>query len=206
MALAAAAYLLWRWANDMSGVRREPKVSAIIPLPPPPPPPPEPEKPPEPEQPKEEQQPEPEPVPTPEPPKPQDEAPPRPADDLANPMQIDGDAQAGNDAFNIGAGQGMSAAAAARRQRHVQPVPRLRAAEDPARGRAHPQPDLPPAGQHLADGERAVTRVELTKSSGDADVDARVVAALRAVPALDERPPASVSMPIRASLTGRRPS
>ena len=51
-----------------------------------------------------------------------------------------------------------------------------------------------------------VTRVELTKSSGDADVDARVVAALRAVPALDERPPASVSMPIRASLTGRRPS
>ena len=45
VALAAAAYLLWRWANDMSGVRREPpKVSAIIPLPPPPPPPPEPEK------------------------------------------------------------------------------------------------------------------------------------------------------------------
>ena len=43
VALAAAAYLLWRWANDMSGVRREPpKVSAIIPLPPPPPPPPEP--------------------------------------------------------------------------------------------------------------------------------------------------------------------
>ena len=31
VALAAAAYLLWRWANDMSGVRREPpKVSAII--------------------------------------------------------------------------------------------------------------------------------------------------------------------------------
>ena len=51
--LIAAAYALWRWANDMAGVRRDaPKVTAIIPLPPPPPPPPEPEKPPEPEQPK----------------------------------------------------------------------------------------------------------------------------------------------------------
>ena len=68
VALAAAAYLLWRWANDMSGVRREPpKVSAIIPLPPPPPPPPEPETAGA-RAAKEEQQPEPEPVPTPEPP------------------------------------------------------------------------------------------------------------------------------------------
>ena len=44
VAAAVAAYALWRWANDMSGVRRDaPKVTAIIPLPPPPPPPPEPE-------------------------------------------------------------------------------------------------------------------------------------------------------------------
>ncbi|MBI6604343.1 energy transducer TonB, partial [Pseudomonas sp. S4_EA_1b] len=36
---AVAAWLLWQWANDMSGVRREaPKVPTIIPLPPPPPP------------------------------------------------------------------------------------------------------------------------------------------------------------------------
>ncbi len=35
---AVAAWLLWQWANDMSGVRREaPKVPTIIPLPPPPP-------------------------------------------------------------------------------------------------------------------------------------------------------------------------
>src|SRR5690606_41089797 len=33
-----------------------------------------------------------------------------------------------------------------------------------------------------------ITRVELLRSSGDADVDARVIAALRAVPALSERP------------------
>ena len=51
-----------------------------------------------------------------------------------------------------------------------------------------------------------VERVELVRSSGDPEVDARVIAALRAVPALDERPPASVTMPVRASLNGRRPS
>ena len=209
VALAAAAYLLWRWANDMSGVRREPpKVSAIIrcrrlrrrrpsreatgarAA-------------------KEEQQPvpEPEPVPTPEPPKPQDEAPPRPADDLANPMQIDGDAQAGNDAFNIGAGQGkgMSGGGGAGNATYSQylayALQKILREDERTRNltfRLQANIWLTASGQ--------VTRVELTKSSGDADVDARVVAALRAVPALDERPPASVSMPIRASLTGRRPS
>lgn len=91
--LAGLAWLVWEWANDMSGVRREaPKVPAIIPLPPPPPPPPE--KPPEPEQPVEEEKiVEPEPQPELEEVKPQEEAPPSPADDLADPMQMDGDAQ-----------------------------------------------------------------------------------------------------------------
>ncbi|WP_194792018.1 TonB C-terminal domain-containing protein [Pseudomonas sp. UFMG81] len=99
------AWLLWQWANDMSGVRREaPKVPAIIPLPPPPPPPPEPPK--EPEPPVEEKIAEPEPVPEAEEVKPAEEAPPNPAEDLANPMQMDGDAQSGSDAFNVGAGKG----------------------------------------------------------------------------------------------------
>lgn len=153
--------------------------------------------------------PEPEPVPTPEPPKPQDEAPPRPADDLANPMQIDGDAQAGNDAFNIGAGQGkgMSGGGGGRAgnatysQYLAYALQKILREDERTRNltfRLQANIWLTASGQ--------VTRVELTKSSGDADVDARVVAALRAVPALDERPPASVSMPIRASLTGRRPS
>ena len=152
--------------------------------------------------------PEPEPVPTPEPPKPQDEAPPRPADDLANPMQIDGDAQAGNDAFNIGAGQGkgMSGGGGGRAgnatysQYLAYALQKILREDERTRNltfRLQANIWLTASGQ--------VTRVELTKSSGDADVDARVVAALRAVPALDERPPASVSMPIRASLTGRRP-
>lgn len=212
VAVAVAAYALWRWANDMSGVRRDaPKVTAIIPLPPPPPPPPEPEKPPEPEQPKEEPvaTPEPEPQPTPEPPKPQDEAPPRPADDLANPMQIDGDAQAGSDAFNIGAGQGKGMAGggggragnATYSQYLAYALQKILREDERTRNltfRLQANIWLTASGQ--------ITRVELTRGSGDADVDARVVAALRAVPGLDERPPASANMPIRASLTGRRPS
>nr|WP_236097226.1 putative porin [Pseudomonas aeruginosa] len=114
--LAGLAWLVWEWANDMSGVRREaPKVPAIIPLPPPPPPPPE--KPPEPEQPVEEEKiVEPEPQPELEEVKPQEEAPPSPADDLADPMQMDGDAQSGSDAFNIGAGKGGGMAGQAQAQ------------------------------------------------------------------------------------------
>ncbi len=69
---AVAAWLLWQWANDMSGVRREaPKVPTIIPLPPPPPPPPE--KPKEPEPQVEEKVVEPEPTPEPEEVKPEEE-------------------------------------------------------------------------------------------------------------------------------------
>lgn len=102
---AGLAWLLWQWANDMAGVRREaPKVPAIIPLPPPPPPPP-PEPPREPEPPVEEKIVEPQPVPEAEEVKPAEEAP-DPAQDLAEPMQMDGDAQAGGDSFNVGAGKG----------------------------------------------------------------------------------------------------
>ncbi len=49
---------------------------------------------------------EPEPQPELEEVKPQEEAPPSPADDLADLMQMDGEAQSGSDAFNIGAGKG----------------------------------------------------------------------------------------------------
>ncbi|BBP77188.1 energy transducer TonB [Pseudomonas gingeri NCPPB 3146 = LMG 5327] len=205
---AAAAWFLWQWAHDMSGVRREaPKVPMIIPLPPPPPPPPpEPEKPKEPETPVEEKVPEP--TPEPEEVKPQEEAPPSPADDLANPMQIDGDAQAGGDAFNIGAGKGggMAGAGGGRLgngtysqflaytfQRVLKENPELRNLAFSL------QTDvwLSAAGD--------ITRVELVKSSGDPRLDTQVLAALRAAPRLNERPPASMTLPVRISLQGRRP-
>lgn len=206
---AGLAWLLWQWANDMSGVRREaPKIPAIIPLPPPPPPPPVQEKPPEPETPVEEKIVEPEPTPEPEEVKPEEEAPPTPADDLANPMQMDGDAQAGSDAFNIGAGKGggMAGSGGGRLgngtysqflayafQRLMRDSPELRSLAF----RVHLDVWIDQGGQ--------VTRVELTRSTGDPELDAKVLAALRASPAL-ERPPASMSMPVRISLQGRRPS
>lgn len=208
LALAGlAAWLLWQWANDMSGVRREaPKVPTIIPLPPPPPPPPE--KPKEPEPKVEEKVLEPEPTPEPEEVKPEEEAPPSPVDDLANPMQMDGDAQAGNDAFNIGAGKGggMAGAGGGRLgngtysqflaftfQRLLRDNPDLRSLAFSL------QADV----WLSAVGE--ITRVELVKSSGNPQVDEQVIAALRAAPHLSERPPASLTLPVRLSLQGRRP-
>ena len=212
LAAVVAGYFVWQWAGDMVGIKREaPQIATIIPLPPPPPPPPEPEQPPpEPEQKEEVVQPEPEPEPTPvDEPKPEEEAPPSPADDLADPMQMDADAQAGTDSFNIGAGrgQGMSGSGGGRAgnatysQYLAYALQKILREDERTRNltfRLQANIWLTPSGQ--------VQRVELVRSSGDADVDAQVIAALRAVPGLDERPPASVGMPVRAALTGRRPS
>ncbi|NVZ23776.1 energy transducer TonB [Pseudomonas costantinii] len=204
---AVAAWFLWQWANDMSGVRREaPKVPTIIPLPPPPPPPPE--KPKEPEPQVEEKVVEPEPTPEPEEVKPEEEAPPSPVDDLAKPMQMDGDAQSGNDAFNIGAGKGggMAGAGGGRLGNGTYSQFLAYAFQRVLRD----NPDLRNQAFSLqadvwlsAVGE--ITRVELVKSSGNPQLDTQVIAALRAAPALSERPPASMTLPVRVSLQGRRP-
>lgn len=202
-----AAWFLWQWANDMSGIRREaPKVPTIIPLPPPPPPPPE--KPPEPETPVEEKMVEPEPTPEPEEVKPEEEAPPSPVDDLANPMQMDGDAQSGSDAFNIGAGKGggMAGSGGGRvgngtySQFLAYTFQRLLRENPDLRNQAFSlQADvwLSSVGE--------ITRVELAKSSGNPEVDSQVLGALRGAGALSERPPASITLPVRLSLQGRRP-
>ncbi|SFW32627.1 energy transducer TonB [Pseudomonas sp. NFACC04-2] len=204
---AVAAWLLWQWANDMSGVRREaPKVPTIIPLPPPPPPPPE--KPKEPEPQVEEKVVEPEPTPEPEEVKPEEEAPPSPVDDLANPMQMDGDAQSGNDAFNIGAGKGGGMAGAGGGRLDNGTYSQFLAFTFQRLLRENP--DLRSLAFSLqadvwlsAVGE--ITRVELVKSSGNRQVDEQVISALRTAPHLSERPPASLTLPVRLSLQGRRP-
>ncbi|MCO7519735.1 MULTISPECIES: TonB family protein [unclassified Pseudomonas] len=201
------AWLLWQWANDMAGVRREaPKVPAIIPLPPPPPPPP-PEPPKEPEPPVEEKIVEPQPVPEAEEVKPA-EAAPDPAQDLADPMQMDGDAQAGSDSFNVGAGKGGGMAGggggglgsgtysqylAYAFQRLLRDNPELRNLVFNLQAEIW----LSAAGE--------ITRVELLRGSGEPEVDAQVLAALRAARALDQRPPASLTLPVKIALQGRRP-
>jgi TonB family protein len=50
-----------------------------------------------------------------------------------------------------------------------------------------------------------ISRVELAKSSGNAEVDAQILAALRGAPRMNQRPPASFTVPMRVSLQGRRP-
>ncbi|HCE6571523.1 TPA: energy transducer TonB, partial [Pseudomonas aeruginosa] len=50
-----------------------------------------------------------------------------------------------------------------------------------------------------------ITRAELTRSSGDPETDQKVLAALRAAGRLEERPPASLTLPVRIALQGKRP-
>ncbi|MGE6825574.1 energy transducer TonB family protein [Pseudomonas soli] len=204
---AGLAWLLWQWANDMAGVRREaPKVPAIIPLPPPPPPPP-PEPPKEPKPQVEEKIVEPQPVPEAEEVKPAEDAP-DPAQDLADPMQMDGDAQAGGDSFNVGAGKGGGMAGggggglgsgtysqylAYAFQRLLRDNPELRNLVFNLQAEIW----LSAAGE--------ITRVELLRGSGEPEVDAQVLAALRGARALDQRPPANLTLPVKIALQGRRP-
>lgn len=206
-------YAIYLWANDMAGVKREaPKMAAIIPLPPPPPPPPPPEKPPEePPPPEEVAEPEPEPETKPvEQPKP-DEAPPKPANDLANAMEMNTDAQAGSDAFNIsaGSGRGMSGSGggggfgnATYGQYMSYMLQKILREDERTRNLVYRGVVM----NIWLDASGQLTRVEVAKSSGDAEIDEKLVATLRAVGRVDERPPASTPMPLRASISSRRPS
>lgn len=212
VAVGVLGYFIWQWANDMAGIQREaPQIATIIPLPPPPPPPPEPEQPPPEEPPPEEEVVEPEPEPEDPTPaeEPEPEEAPSPADDLSQAMEMDADAQAGSDSFNISAGKGggMSGSGGGRvgnatyGQYMSYALQKILREDDRTRQLAYRMQVniwLTTSGQ--------VSRVELVRSSGDEETDAKVIAALRAVPALDERPPASLSMPIRAALNSRRPA
>lgn len=203
-------WLVWYWAHQMAGVQREaPKISTIIPLPPPPPPPPP--KPPEPEQSKPEPVPE-QPKPTPRPAEqPKEAETPSPSKDLSKSMEMNADAQAGSDAFNIAAGQGngMSGSGGggglgnATYSRYLVSVVQKLLADDERTSRLAFSKMIVSI---WLDANGRITRVEMADSSGDADIDAKVLAALREAPALDERPPANMPMPIRANLKGRRPS
>ncbi|WP_240342729.1 energy transducer TonB [Alloalcanivorax xenomutans] len=206
--LIVLGWLIWQWANDMGGVRRQvPQEPMLVPLPPPPPEPePEEMKEPEPEpEPEEIVEPEPEPTPVEEP---TPEEPPSPSDDLSEAMQIDGEAQAGADAFNIGAGSGggMAGSGTGRVgnatygqylsyafQRALREEPSIRHLSY----RIQINLWLNEAGQ--------ITRVQLLNSSGDPDTDDKVIAAVRAIPALDQKPPKSMTLPVKVALQGRRP-
>ena len=137
---------------------------------------------------------------------PEQEAP-SPADDMAEPMQMDADAQAGSDAFNIGAGQsgGMSGSGGGGlgtgtyEQYLSYAFQKLMADATELRNEVfRVQADI------WLDTDGNITRAELFRGSGDEELDAKLLKALRAAPGFAERPPASLTMPTRVELQGRR--
>lgn len=200
--LAVLGFLFWHLLTDTASTKRQVAETPMLMLPPPPPPPPpEPEKTPEPEPP-EEVAPEPEPL---EPIKPAEET---PAPDTSDPVTMDAEGQAGGDSFGIqsGSGRGMSGAGGgggnATYGRYLGYVLQQAISRDERARRLafRMQVDiwLSPAGE--------LNRVELVRGSGNAEADEAVLAALRAVGRIDERPPGSLTFPARVSIQGRRPS
>jgi TonB family protein len=204
-AVLLLAALVWHFAGSSVGVRREaPRVATITPLPPPPPPPKE--KPPEPKKVEEEMKPVEKPQDIPQ--KPVDA--PKPSNDVAKNVTINGEAQAGSDAFNIGAGDGggmMGSGGGTGTgtgsydqylgyaiQQAVQRDDRVNRLVFDVRA------DV------WLDAEGRLTRAELVSSSGNEKTDAALLDALRAMPRIDVAPPSSLRFPLRVAIRGRRPA
>ncbi|QHI97401.1 hypothetical protein GT347_05025 [Xylophilus rhododendri] len=212
LVLLALVLLAWRLLSDTAGQKRKSADTPMLMLPPPPPPPPVPEKPPEPEP--EKIKPEPvEPKPTPERPldAPKDDSPPSPSKDLGDPVTIDGAAQAGTDAFGIAAGRGGGMTGggpgggglgAGSYARYVSNALQQGLARD-ARTRLLAFEDIQIELWLDADGRTA--QVRLLRGTGDKQIDDAVLAMVRELDRIDERPPASLRFPLRVSMRGRRP-
>jgi TonB family protein len=188
--LVAGAILYF--LNGTVGIHREapPLPTLIATLPPPPPPPPQ--KPPEVEKKIEEVQ------------KPVEEQP--KVNDAPKPITINGPAQAGTDAFNIGAGSGGGDVVAGSGfgdanfgrflSSTIQQVVQSDARTDAFVGTA--EIDV------WIDAEGRVTRASIARSSGDAKTDQDLIAVLEGMPALNEPPPASLQFPQRVRIGGKR--
>ena len=206
---AALVALVWHLLSDTASTKRVVADAPMLMLPPPPPP--EPEKLPEPEPEKikpEVVEREPKPVEPLEPPK--DDAPPSPSKDLGDPVTMDSAAQAGNDAFGIqaGSGGGMSGTGAdgglgsGSYARYVSSLLQQALSRDP-RTRQLVFDDIQIDLWLGADGK--TTRVQLVRGTGTSDIDDTVLALIRNLDRVDEKPPASLRFPMRVSMKGRRP-
>jgi protein TonB len=192
------AYLM----SGTASTKREVAEAPMLMLPPPPPPPPVIEKPPEPEKPQPEVA-EPEPTPVEQP---VDDPPPTPTQDIADPVTIDGPAQAGADAFGIGAGRGGGMTGGGlggiTYSRYLASMLQQALARDP-RTRKLAFDDI--RLDLWLDAEGKPTRVQLVKGTGKPQVDEAVLAMVRDRDRLDQPPPASLVFPQRVSIKGRRP-
>jgi periplasmic protein TonB len=202
--LVLLGLLIWHFAGSSVGVRREaPRIATITPLPPPPPPPKE--KPPEPKKVEEDIKPIDKPMDQPQ--KPVDA--PKPTNDTAKNVTINGDAQAGSDAFNIGAGDGGGMVGSGGGngtgtgsygqylgyaiQQAVQRDDRVNRLAFDVRA------DV------WLDADGKLARAELVNGSGNAKTDEALLEALRAMPRIDVAPPATLHFPMRVAIRGKRP-
>jgi len=200
--LLLVALFWWLLSKDTASTRRPVNPPQMLTLPPPPPPPPPPpEQPPEPETPPEE-------IPDPEPQEPVPADEPEPVPDTSDPVTMEADAQAGTDNFGIrsGSGGGMSGTGAggagnATYGRYLGYVMQQAIAREDRLKRLafRLQVDV------WMDPDGRITRVELSRGSGNEEADIAVVEALRALDRVDQRPPASLTFPARVLVQGRRP-
>ncbi|EON10609.1 energy transducer TonB [Pandoraea sp. SD6-2] len=198
--------LFWHLLTDKASTRREVNTPPMLMLPPPPPPPPPQEKPPEPQP--EKIKPEvvePKPADPVEPPK--DDTPPSPTKDLGDAVTINGDAQAGTDAFGIGAGRGggMTGGGGGLGSRSYSAW--LASSLQQAFGRDQRTRTLAFDDVRIdlwLDADGRATRAQMVRGTGNAAIDDAVLAMLRDFRA-EEKPPASLHFPLSMSIRGRRP-
>jgi TonB family protein len=189
--LIAVAGVILYFMHDTSGMRREapPLPTLIATLPPPPPPPPPPKQ--EVEKKVEEEQ---KPVETPK------------QMDAPRPITINGPAQAGTDAFGVGAGSGGGEVGSgggfgdATYSRYMGSAFQQAIQNDDRVNRLVFSADV----AVWVNESGHITRAEILRSSGDAKVDEDLVAALQAMPALDEPPPSTLDFPQRITVRGRK--
>jgi periplasmic protein TonB len=189
--LSVAAAIIYA-LHDTAGARREaPPIATMVAVLPPPPPPPPQEKPPEPDKKVE---------PVEKLDQPKAEEPPRQ-------LTINGPAQAGTDAFNIGAGSGGGMVASGggfgtANYGHYLSVSLQQAiAQNDSLNRLVFSADV----AIWVDETGHVTQAKIVRSSGELTTDAALVAALQEAPALDQPPPPEFQFPQRIAVSGRRP-
>ena len=207
VALVVLAAIVWNLLSGTASTKREVAATPMLMLPPPPPPPPEPEKLPEPQP--DKIKPEVADIKPSAVDKPQDDAP-SPSKDSSDSVTINSDAQAGNDAFGVRAGSGGGTTGSgvpgglggSSYSRYVSSILQQALARDP-RTRQLVFDDIRLDVWLAADGKTA--RAELIQSTGNATTDEAVLAMVRDLDRIDERPPASLRFPMRVSMKGRRP-
>lgn len=207
LAIVVLAAIVWNLLSGTASTKREVAVTPMLMLPPPPPPPPPP--------------PEPEKLPEPTPDKikpevtdvkpsavdkPQDDAP-SPSKDNSDPVTMKADGQAGNDAFGVRAGSGGGSSGTgglggSSYSRYFSTVLQQALARDP-RTRQLVFDDIRIDVWLAPDGKTA--RAQLVQGTGNATTDEAVLAMVRDLDRIDERPPASMRFPMRVSMKGRRP-